>query len=162
MWVGPLGSSDFYSDLWNVTCTSDPAGRGMFNKFTTGGAYNRFKTWKKSHELLGCLRVCSLEFDLGMAWLFVLNTLYEQGDKHPPHFHIICFPPQWSPVLFPLWACTWIWARAKRVRKIEEGKGKYLQKNPSFYEITLFTSIGYYFYNFTFSQLTFLCIRKQA
>ena len=68
-------SSDFYSDLWNVTCTSDPAGRGMFNKFKTGGAYNRFKTREKSHELFGCLRVCSLEFDLGMAWLFVLNTL---------------------------------------------------------------------------------------
>ena len=63
--------------LWPVECDLHfrPGRQGMFNKFKTGGAYNRFKTREKSHELFGCLRVCSLEFDLGMAWLFVLNTL---------------------------------------------------------------------------------------
>ena len=141
-----------------MTCTLDPAGRGMFNKCTTGGAYNRFKTWKKSHELLGCLRVCSLKFDLGVAWLFVLNTLYEQGDKHPPHF----LP---SPVVTCFISFVSMHMNLGKSKKSKEDRGregKYLQKNPSFYEITLFTSIGYYSYNFTFSQLTFLCIKKQA
>ena len=116
----------------------------MFNKFKTGGAYNRFKTREKSHELFGCLRVCSLEFDLGMAWLFVLNML---------PYHMLPSPVVTCFISFVSMHVNL--GKSKKSKEDRGREGKYLQKNPSFYEITLFTSIGYYFYNFTFSQLTF-------